>query len=207
MRCWELIEDGQWPLSTNQRPGGMMTDQSEAQSDDEDAFWWRVNIGVICYWAAHWLCAVRAAVSLLQCCRHRLMSPACAACCSPHDHCGTLINTHRPWWTRNICSEMRGFDAGSMCLKTSAWRQHRHRCSGLTSNGDTERRVWLILLGLNTFDWETGKRNNDYLLPEIHSRAGGTLVLIDFILSWYFWRMKTLFVSRSNLISHLRCWV
>lgn len=70
MRCWELIEDGQWPLATNQRPGSMMTDQSEAQSDDEDAFWWRVNIGVICYWAAHWLgapgCSQSAAVLQTQ---------------------------------------------------------------------------------------------------------------------------------------------
>ena len=62
MRCWELIEAGHWPLWTNQRPGSMMTDQLEARSDDEDAFWWRVNIGAICYWAAHWL----AVVSLLH---------------------------------------------------------------------------------------------------------------------------------------------
>ena len=58
-----------------------------------------------------WLAA--AVIPVLQCCRHRLMPPACAACCSSQDDCGTLINTHRLWWTRRICSEMRrGFDAG-----------------------------------------------------------------------------------------------
>ena len=138
---------GHWPI--------------RGQSDDEDAFWWRVNIGAICYWAAHW----RAAVSLLQCCRHRLMSTACAAqqpirgqypghvthidqseatidncaaCCSPCEDCGTLINTGDLWWTRNICPEMSEslWCPEPGCLKASRWRQQRHRCRGLTSNGD-----------------------------------------------------------------------
>ena len=50
---------------------------------------WLVNTGhVTLILASDWL---------LQCCRHRLMAPAWAACCSSQDDCSTLINTQRLW--------------------------------------------------------------------------------------------------------------
>ena len=197
MRCWELIEAGHWPLWTNQRPGSMMTDQSEARSDDEDAFWWRVNIGVICYWVAHWLlvhtalCSQSAAVLQTQtnvpcmCCmlqstwslRHinKYTQPAC-------DGHGTFVQR----WEALMPDASRHHDVNTG-TDAVAWPQMEI----------TQRRgVWLMLLGGKMiFCWK-------FILLRV-----GALVLIDFILSRYFWRMKTLFVSRSNLISDLRCWV
>ena len=216
----------------NKRPARVATGQSEDRSDDEDAFWWRVNIGAICYWAAHWLAVVSllhlfswpligqssfllasdwsailspglwlaaAVIPVLQCCRHRLMPPACAACCSSQDDCGTLINTHRLWWTRRICSEMRrGFDAGYVRARGSWWRQHRHKMQWLDLKWRLHR-AEVIITSL------TGKKKS-FIRNSFPSCAEHLSQLI-FILSRCFWKLRH-YLSVSLLsISHLWCWV
>ena len=116
------------------------------------------------------------------------------SCCSPHDHCGTLINTHSLMDTEHLSGDERlGWMPDPSASSLKAWRQHRHRCSGLTSNGDyTEGRVWLMLWR-HTFK---GPKKSPVIFYQkfILVRAAHLPQLIS-ILSGYFWRIKTLFVS------------
>ena len=89
--CQPIRGQGLWFGPIRRRESWRLT--NERTWDDEDAFWMRVNIGVICN-RALWLigCSCQSGAVCLRSCRHRLMSLHCCGDCSPCDDCCTLIN-------------------------------------------------------------------------------------------------------------------
>ena len=160
----------------------VMTDQSEASSDDEDAFWWRVNIGAICYWAAHWAAGrwLQSAAVLQTQTNVPCMCCMLHSCCSPHDDCGTLINTLSLMDTEHLSGDER---AGCRIRVPQA---SRHRMTSapaqmqwLDLKWRLQRGVWLMLLR-HTFNWGGGRS-----LKRV-SWSGGALAPVDFYLVWIF---------------------
>ena len=107
---------------------------NERTWDDEDAFWMRVNIGVICN-RALWLigCSCQSGAVCPRSCRHRLMSRHCCGDCSPCDDCCTLINI----------TDMEHLSGEWELVTVSGSVQQLDRCSCLTSNWDfREKHCW-----------------------------------------------------------------